>query len=183
EGLRFDREALAAAATDEFLAATDLADLLVRRGIPFRESHGVVAGLVRRALDEGRSLSSFTLGERAEHSPALDGEYYEVLARAARTRTLFGPPGRASVYRSYGIRALLDAVAGEGGRGAAVLIRALEPWAGVEAMRDRRRLERAHELCSGPGKLTQALAIELHHDGPDLATGPVRMHPRPLDRP
>ena len=83
EGLRFDREALAAAATDEFLAATDLADLLVRRGIPFRESHGVVAGLVRRALDEGRSLSSFTLEELAEHSPALDGEYYEVLAQGA----------------------------------------------------------------------------------------------------
>src|SRR5437763_28460 len=83
EGLRFDREALAAAATDEFLAATDLADLLVRRGIPFRESHGVVAGLVRRALDEGRSLSSFTLGELAEHSPALDGEYYEVRAQGA----------------------------------------------------------------------------------------------------
>jgi len=83
EGLRFDREALAAAATDEFLAATDLADLLVRRGVPFRESHGVVAGLVRRGLDEGRSLSSFTLEELAEHSPALDAEYYEVLAQGA----------------------------------------------------------------------------------------------------
>jgi argininosuccinate lyase len=82
-GLRFDREALAAAASDEFLAATDLADLLVRRGVPFRESHGVVAGLVRRALDEGRSLSSFTPEELAEHSPALDGEYYDVLAAGA----------------------------------------------------------------------------------------------------
>ena len=100
-----------------------------------------------------------------------------------RTRTLFGPPGRAYVYRSYGIHALLNAVAEEEGTGAAVLIRALEPWAGVEAMRDRRRLERAEELCSGPGKLTQALAIELHHDGADLATGPVRMHPRPPNRP
>jgi argininosuccinate lyase len=83
EGLRFDREALAAAATDEFLAATDLADLLVRRGIPFRESHGIVAGLVRRALDEGRALSSFTPEELAAHSEALDGEYYEVLATGA----------------------------------------------------------------------------------------------------
>jgi argininosuccinate lyase len=83
EGLRFDREVLAAAATDEFLAATDLADLLVRRGVPFRESHGVVAGLVRRALDEGRSLSSFSLEELSQHSPALDGEYYEVLAQGA----------------------------------------------------------------------------------------------------
>jgi argininosuccinate lyase len=83
EGLSFDREALAAAASDEFLAATDLADLLVRRGVPFRESHGVVAGLVRRALDEGRSLSSFTPEELAGHSPALDGEYYDVLAAGA----------------------------------------------------------------------------------------------------
>jgi argininosuccinate lyase len=83
EGLTFDREALAAAATDEFLAATDLADLLVRRGIPFRESHGIVAGLVRRALDEGRALSSFTPEELAEHSEALDGEYYDVLATGA----------------------------------------------------------------------------------------------------
>jgi argininosuccinate lyase len=83
EGLTFDREALAAAATDEFLAATDLADLLVRRGIPFRESHGIVAGLVRRALDEGRALSSFSPEELAEHSEALDGEYYEVLATGA----------------------------------------------------------------------------------------------------
>jgi argininosuccinate lyase len=83
EGLTFDREALAAAASDEFLAATDLADLLVRRGVPFRESHGVVAGLVRRALDEGRSLSSFTPEELAGHSPALDGEYYDVLAAGA----------------------------------------------------------------------------------------------------
>jgi argininosuccinate lyase len=83
EGLRFDREALAAAATDEFLAATDLADLLVRRGIPFREAHGIVAGLVRRALDEGRELSSFEPAELAEHSPELDDEYYEVLSQGA----------------------------------------------------------------------------------------------------
>jgi argininosuccinate lyase len=83
EGLRFDREALAAAAADEFLAATDLADLLVRRGVPFREAHGVVAGLVRRALEEGRELSSFDASELAEHSPALDDEYHEVLAQGA----------------------------------------------------------------------------------------------------
>jgi argininosuccinate lyase len=83
EGLRFDREALAAAAADEFLAATDLADLLVRRGVPFREAHGIVAGLVRRALDEGRELSSFAPEELAEHSPELDDEYYEVLSQGA----------------------------------------------------------------------------------------------------
>jgi DNA-3-methyladenine glycosylase len=99
-----------------------------------------------------------------------------------RTRTLFGPPGRAYVYRSYGIHALLNAVTEDEGTGAAALIRALEPLTGVEAMYRRRRVERVEELCSGPGKLTQALGIELHHDATDLATGPVRFHPPPPDR-
>ncbi|HWX75173.1 MAG TPA: DNA-3-methyladenine glycosylase, partial [Solirubrobacteraceae bacterium] len=79
-----------------------------------------------------------------------------------RTRTLFGPPGRAYVYRSYGVHALLNAVCESDGVGAAVLIRALEPTVGVEQMRVRRGLvggrpARDSELCSGPGKLTQAL--------------------------
>ena len=77
-----------------------------------------------------------------------------------RTATLFGPPGRAYVYFSYGVHALLNAVAEPEGVGAAVLIRALEPLEGVETMRARRGLERVEDLCSGPGKLTQALGIE-----------------------
>jgi DNA-3-methyladenine glycosylase len=93
----------------------------------------------------------------------------------ARTATLFGPPGRAYVYRSYGIHALLNAVCEREGVGAAVLIRALEPVEGIDTMRARRRLEDVHSLCSGPGKLTQALGIELHHNGVDLARGPVRI--------
>jgi DNA-3-methyladenine glycosylase len=96
-----------------------------------------------------------------------------------RTRTLFGPPGRAYVYRSYGIHALLNAVAEPEGTGAAVLIRALEPIAGIEAMRRRRRLARVEELCSGPGKLTQALGVGLELNGSDLAAGPLRFHPPP----
>ncbi len=96
----------------------------------------------------------------------------------ARTRTLFGPPGRAYVYRSYGIHALLNAVCEPPEVGAAVLIRALAPVAGLAAMRSRRGVARAQDLCSGPGKLTQALAIELHHNGLDLAAGPVTIGPR-----
>ena len=91
-----------------------------------------------------------------------------------RTETLFGPPGRAYVYRSYGIHALLNAVAETEGCGAAVLIRALEPLHGVKAMRVRRGVERLEDLCSGPGKLTQALGIGLEHNGTNLAAGPVR---------
>jgi DNA-3-methyladenine glycosylase len=91
----------------------------------------------------------------------------------ARTSTLFGPPGRAYVYRSYGVHAMLNAVCGPEGVGAGVLIRALEPLDGIELMRERRGRERVEELCSGPGKLTQALAIEFAHNGGDLCSGPV----------
>jgi DNA-3-methyladenine glycosylase len=96
----------------------------------------------------------------------------------ARTATLFGPPGVAYVYRSYGIHALLNAVCEREGVGAAVLIRALEPLAGIDAMRARRGLQRAEDLCSGPGKLTQALGIGLERNGTSLLSGPVRVRPR-----
>jgi DNA-3-methyladenine glycosylase len=90
-----------------------------------------------------------------------------------RTRTLFGRPGLGYVYRSYGIHACINAVAEDEGIGAAVLIRALEPTEGVDLMRARRGLDSATSLCSGPGKLTQALGIELEHDGVDLVAGPI----------
>ena len=96
-----------------------------------------------------------------------------------RTRTLFGPPGRAYVYRSYGIHALLNAVCEPEGVGAAVLIRALQPLDGIAEMYARRAVAREEELCSGPGKLTQALGIELAENGGDLYKGPVFIRPRP----
>jgi argininosuccinate lyase len=83
EGISFRRSRMAAAAADEFLAATDVADLLVRRGVPFRESHGVVAGLVRRAIEEGVTLSELSPEALAEHSEALDDEFYAVLTEGA----------------------------------------------------------------------------------------------------
>ena len=81
--LRFDRERLASAASDEMLAATDVADLLVRRGIPFREAHGMVAGLVRQAVDQGKRLSELSRYELASQSPLLDEEFYAVLRDGA----------------------------------------------------------------------------------------------------
>ena len=83
EGIAFDRERMAAAASDEFIAATDVADLLVRRGVPFREAHGVVGGLVRAAVDQGKKLSELTEEELGELAPQLDGQFYELLDQGA----------------------------------------------------------------------------------------------------
>ena len=80
-GMSFDRERMAGAASDEMIAAVDVADMLVRRGVPFRQSHGIVAGLVREAVSSGRTLSQLSRDELARHSEALDDEYYEVLSR------------------------------------------------------------------------------------------------------
>jgi DNA-3-methyladenine glycosylase len=92
-----------------------------------------------------------------------------------RTRVLFGEPGFAYVYRSYGIHALLNAVSEEEGVGAAVLIRALEPLEGLDLMRARRGWERPEDLCSGPGKLSQALGLSLDLNGTSLLGGPIEL--------
>ncbi len=96
-----------------------------------------------------------------------------------RTRVLFGPPGQAYVYRSYGIHALLNVVAEEEGVGAAVLVRALEPFEGLDLMEDRRGPRPVRDLCSGPGKLTQALGIGLDLNGTSLMGGPIELGPPP----
>jgi len=108
-----------------------------------------------------------------EHEPAC----HAYVGLTPRTRTLFGPPGRAYVYRSYGVHALLNAVCEAEGVGAAVLIRALQPLRGIEQMRLRRGMQQVQDLCSGPGKLTQALGIELSENDTDLAAGPVVIRP------
>ena len=101
------------------------------------------------------------------------------VGRTPRTRVLWGPPGIAYVYRSYGIHALFNAVCEPDGVGAAVLVRALEPTEGIEIMRDRRRVASDRDLCNGPGKLTQALGIELDLNDTELDRGPVKIEPRP----
>jgi argininosuccinate lyase len=82
-GITFRRDRLEGASGDEMIAAVDVADMLVRRGVPFRQSHGIVAGLVREAVEAGKPLSGLTREQIARHSEALDDEYYEVLARGS----------------------------------------------------------------------------------------------------
>jgi DNA-3-methyladenine glycosylase len=107
-----------------------------------------------------------------ESYEADDPACHAYVGLTERTRVLFGPPGYAYVYLSYGIHSLLNAVAEPEGEAAAVLIRALEPTHGIERMRERRGNKADAELCSGPGKLTEALGIDLGDNEADLCQDP-----------
>jgi DNA-3-methyladenine glycosylase len=131
----------------------------------------VARDLVGCVVRHGEAAGVIVETEAYHHSEPACHAY---VGLTPRTATLFGPPGIAYVYRSYGIHALLNAVCEPAGEGAAVLIRALEPLEGIDAMCTRRGLWRAEHLCSGPGKLTQALGIELVENGASLVDGPVR---------
>jgi DNA-3-methyladenine glycosylase len=132
----------------------------------------VAEALIGCAVTQG-GCSGVIVETEAYH----DGEpaCHAFVGLTPRTETLFGPPGRAYVYLSYGVHALLNAVCEPEGVGAAVLIRALEPLGGVELMAERRgqAASRLRALCSGPGKLTEALGIALSDNGCDLVRGPV----------
>ena len=143
-----------------------------------RSVHVVARDLIGcRLFYEGRGgivveTESYERGDPACHA---------YVGRTARTETLFGPPGRAYVYLSYGIHSLLNAVAEPEGEAAAVLIRALEPTHGLEEMRARRGVRSDDQLCSGPGKLTEALGVGLERNGADLASDPFLLLPRGPD--
>jgi DNA-3-methyladenine glycosylase len=95
----------------------------------------------------------------------------------ARNAVMFGPPGHAYVYLSHGIHWCLNLVCREAGHGAGVLIRALEPTTGMSLMMDRRRLQDERLLCSGPGRLGQALAVTRELNGARVDAAPFRLKP------
>jgi DNA-3-methyladenine glycosylase len=140
----------------------------------------VARDLVGCTLAHGRTAGVIVETEAYHHSEPASHAY---VGLTRRTATLFGPAGVAYVYRSYGIHALLNAVCEPEDVGAAVLVRALEPVDGIEEIRARRGLQRLEELCSGPGKLTQALDIGLELNTTSLLDGPIRFGPPVAGRP
>jgi DNA-3-methyladenine glycosylase len=148
---------------------------MLRRDFFARSVHEVAPDLV------GVTLLVDGVGGRIVEVEAYDREdpaSHGHRGRTARNEAMFGPPGHAYVYRSYGIHWCLNLVCGEVGIPEAVLIRALEPTAGLEEQRRRRGVEDERALCSGPGKLCQALGITREHDGLALDLPPFRLDER-----
>ena len=106
---------------------------------------------------------------------AADPAAHGFRGRTPRNASMFGPPGHAYVYRSYGIHWCLNLVCEEEGRAAAVLLRALEPTHGLDAMRRRRGLDDPRLLAAGPGRLCQALGVTREHDGRPLDAAPFQI--------
>lgn len=139
-----------------------------------RSVHEVAPSLI------GCTLLADGVGGRIVEVEAYDGEdpaSHGYGGPTARNRSMFGPPGHAYVYRAYGVHWCVNLVCEEEGAPAAVLLRALEPTSGLDEMRRRRGVEDARLLCSGPGRLCQALGITGEHDGLPLDRTPFAVLP------
>jgi DNA-3-methyladenine glycosylase len=148
---------------------------MLRRDFFARSVHEVAPDLI------GVTLLIDGVGGRIVEVEAYDQEdpaSHGYRGRTPRNEVMFGPPGYAYVYRSYGIHWCLNFVCGEEGIADAVLIRALEPTAGIEEQRRRRGVQGLRSLCSGPGKLCQALGITGAHNGLGLDRRPFELQPR-----
>jgi DNA-3-methyladenine glycosylase len=148
---------------------------MLKRDFFARSVHEVAPDLI------GATLLVDGVGGRIVELEAYDQEdpaSHAYRGRTARNAAMFGPPGHAYVYRSYGIHWCLNLVCGGEGMPEAVLIRALEPTRGVDLQQSRRGVEDVRALCSGPGKLCQALGITREHDGLALDVPPFRLEAR-----
>jgi DNA-3-methyladenine glycosylase len=169
---------------------------MIGRDFFARSVHAVAPDLVGATLLVDGAGGTIVEVEAYDHEdPAAHGYG----GRTARNASMFGPPGRLYVYRSYGIHWCANLVCEDEGVAAAVLLRALEPTHGLDELRARRGLEDVRLLCSGPGRLCQALGITREHDGlpldeppfelrereaiPELVTGPRIGITRAADRP
>lgn len=138
----------------------------------------MVARELLGAVIEHRSTEGTVRGRIVETEAYLgphDPACHAAAGLTARTRTLYGPPGRAYVYFIYGMHWCFNAVTREEGHGSAVLIRAVEPLSGHPLMRRRRRVDRDAELTSGPARLCQALGIDRAQNGVRLDRGALRI--------
>jgi DNA-3-methyladenine glycosylase len=144
--------------------------LTLPRGFYERDSREVAVDLIGRTLthDSPEGRASGVIVETEAYRPD-DPACHAYRGPTMRNRNLFGPPGTAYVYLSYGVHALLNLVCEEEGVGSAVLVRALRPLEGIELM--QRRRGRSNHLADGPGRLTQALGVPLEYDGASLLDG------------
>jgi DNA-3-methyladenine glycosylase len=141
-----------------------------------RSVHEVAVDLIGCSLAVGKTAGVIV---ETEAYDATDPACHAYGGVTPRNEPLFGPAGVAYVYLSYGVHNLLNAVAEPEGSAAAVLIRALQPTAGIELMRSRRGRDDLCDLCSGPGKLTQALGVGLELNGAALLAPPFTLSAPP----
>ena len=148
---------------------------MIERDFFARDVHTVAEELIGATfLVDGVGGKIVELEAYHHEDPAAHG----YRGRTGRNASMFGPPGHAYVYRSYGIHWCVNFVCEPEGIADAVLIRALEPTQGLETMRRRRGLDNERLLCAGPGRLCQALGITREHDGLPLDRPPFRLQAR-----
>ena len=148
---------------------------LIRKDFFARSVHAVAPDLIGARMLVAGAGGIIVEVEAYHHT---DPAAHSFRGRTARNAVMFGPPGYAYVYRSYGMHWCLNFVCEEEGSASAVLIRALEPTHGLAAMRRRRGLSDTRLLCSGPGKLCEALGVTAKHNGLALDEPPFEILPR-----
>src|SRR5688500_9366757 len=150
----------------------------IRRGFFDRSVHEVAPELIGASLFVDGVGGTIVEVEAYHHT---DPAAHSYRGRTPRNAVMFGPPGFAYVYRSYGIHWCLNFVCEEEGSASAVLIRALEPTAEIDKMRARRGIDDPRQLCSGPGKLCEALGVTVAHNGLTLDRAPFELRARGSD--